>query len=137
MAETQNNDVLVGMQIQLGEIKGILNTIVTEHARRISDLDKSHVQMRFDLTAIKTEAKKDVGDLAEKLNNMAIKSHEDGGKILQELNKDITTNKNNIAELRGDIIEVKDKQNAGFGKVVMILSPILAFVALLWNILGK
>lgn len=128
--------VLVSMQIQLGEIKGILNTIVTEHARRIGDTETAHRQLRFDLDSVKVEAKKDVADLSDKIYNTISKATEKGNNTLHELNRDITTNKNNVTELRSDITEVKEKQNAAWGKAVMILSPIAAFGALAWNVLG-
>lgn len=134
--ETANNTVLVSMQIQLGEIKGILNTIVTEHARRIGDSENNLRQVRFDLDAVKTEAKKDVGDLATRLTNMATKASEDGNKILLDLNRDITTNKSNISELKGDMTEVKEKQNSSTNRVLAVLAGIVGVASLLWNMIG-
>lgn len=135
--EASNSNILVALQVQLGEIKGILNTIVSEHARRISDLDAGTRQLRFDLDAVKTEAKKDTEALNEKLMQMAIKAGEEGAKHLTHLNEGITTNRNNLSELRDDVTELKTHNNATWGKVLGVLGTITAGVALIWQALGK
>lgn len=132
-----NNSVLVQMQIQLGEIKGILNTIVTEHARRLADQESNSRQMRLDLDAVKNEANKGIETLNDKLMQMAIKGQEDGAKHLTNLNEAITTNKNHIAEIRGDVTELKSHNSASWGKVMSVVAVLVSVAALIWQVTGK
>lgn len=135
--EASNSNILVALQVQLGEIKGILNTIVTEHARRISDLDAGTRQLRLDLDTVKTDAKKEVEALNDKLMNMAIKGQEDGAKHLTMLNEAIITNRNNIAEVKEDVKELKTKGEASWGKVLGVLALVVAAASAIWQILGR
>lgn len=132
-----DSHVLVQMQIQLGEIKGILNTIVTEHARRLADQESNSRQMRMDLDAVKNEANKGIETLNDKLMQMAIKGQEDGARHLTTINEGITTNRNNIAEVKGDVAELKSHNNASWGKVISVVAILVSGAALVWQVLGK
>lgn len=132
-----DSHVLVQMQIQLGEIKGILNTIVTEHARRLADQESNSRQMRMDLDAVKNEANKGIETLNDKLMQMAIKGQEDGARHLATINEGITTNRNNIAEVKGDVAELKSHNNASWGKVISVVAILVSGAALVWQVLGK
>lgn len=132
-----DSHVLVQMQIQLGEIKGILNTIVTEHARRLADQESNSRQMRMDLDAVKNEANKGIETLNDKLMQMAIKGQEDGARHLTAINEGITTNRNNIAEVKGDVAELKSHNNASWGKVISVVAILVSGAALVWQVLGK
>ena len=138
MGETDvsNSTVLVAIQIQIGEIKGILNTLVTEHARRIGDNETDIRKLRTDLDAVKNEAKKDLDVAVGKFNDKFSEGSEKGNKLLHTLNTDITTNKNNIAELRSDVVEVKEKQNSSMNRVLAVLASIVAGASLIWNVFG-
>lgn len=135
--EASNSNILVALQVQLGEIKGILNTIVTEHARRISDLDAGTRQLRLDLDAVKGEAKKAVDGLNDKLMDMAIKGQEDGAKHLSVINEGITTNRNNISQVKEDVTELKGRSDASWGKIVGLLALLASGASVLWQALGK
>lgn len=134
---SDDNRVLVQMQIQLGEIKGILNTIVTEHARRLTDQESSTRQLRNDLDAVKSEAKKDVIDLANKIADTINVAKEAGNKNLSLVTEGITTNRNHIAEIRSDVAEVKEKANGAWGRVVGILALAISAASVLWQAIGK
>lgn len=127
---------LVAVQVQLGEIKGILTTVVNEHSRRIAESEAFGRQLRIDLTAVNDNAIKRTADLKAEVNTMAETGRKEGNLILQELNTKVTTNTNHIHELREDQKEIKEKQNATFGRVMLVLSPIIAAAALLWNVVG-
>lgn len=137
ISDNPSNNVLIQMQIQLGEIKGILNTIVTEHARRLTDQESNTRQLRTDLDAVKSEAKKDVIDLANKIADTINVAKEAGNKNLSTITEGITTNRNNIAELRSDITEVKEKANGAWGRVVGILALAISAASVLWQAIGK
>lgn len=96
--------------VQLGEIKGILSTIVSEHARRLTDQELISRQMRVDMTAMNT-------DLSGKINVV-------DGKT--------STNTVHIAELRADLVDANNKSNAALPRTAQILSPIIAAGSLIW-----
>jgi len=124
--EEISSTLLTGMQIQLGRIEGTLNTIVTEHARRIGDTEMNQRQLRTDLDAVKNEAAKQTTDLSTKLVE----------KIAMVDTK-ATTNTSNISAMVTDIQEVKDKQNGSWQKVWTVLAFAVASAGLLWNVVGK
>lgn len=132
-----SNSLLMSMQIQLGEIKGILNTIVTEHARRLSDQESNARQLRNDLDAVKSEAKKDVVDLSNKINDIISNAKEAGNKNLATVTENIVTNKNHISEIRTDVQEIRDKANGSWQRVTGILALIVAAGSVFWQVLGK
>jgi phosphotransferase system IIA component len=111
--DTAENNI-TQVRIDIGELKGILNTVVTTHAEQIRDVKVGQVQLRSDLTAVKDNAVAAIAAVATTAS----------------------TNSENIKDMRDDIKKVEEKQNATFGKTLMILSPILAAAALLWNIIG-
>lgn len=127
---------LVAVQIQLSEIKGILSTVVGEHSRRITDTESANRQLRIDLTAVKDEGQQALTMAINAVNQRFNDNAEKGNAVLREVDGKINTNTNNIIDLKADVQEVKDKQNATLGKTVMILSPIIATAALAWNMIG-
>lgn len=127
---------LVAVQIQLSEIKGILSTVVGEHSRRITDNEAVGRQLRIDLTAVNDNSIKRTNDLRQEINVMAENGRKEGNLTINAISERVTTNSNHITELKDDVKETKDRQNATFGKVVMVLSPILAVAALAWNVIG-
>jgi len=98
------------IHVQLGEIKGILSTIVTEHARRITDQESVTRQLRTDLTAVNSE-------LTTKITGVDNK---------------VITNTANIAELQKDVTETRTKQEAALPKAAQIMSPLIAAGSLIW-----
>jgi hypothetical protein len=101
------------MQVQLGKIEGILTTLVTEHARRITDQESISRQMRTDMTAMNT-------DHSGKINSV-------DGKT--------SINTTHISELRADVMEANTKSNAALPRTAQILSPIVAVGSLIWAII--
>ena len=88
------------------------------------------------MTAVNDNAIKRTADLKAEIATMAETGRKEGNLILQELNTKVTTNTNHISELREDQKEIKEKQNATFGRVMLVLSPIIAAAALGWNVIG-
>ena len=120
-----SSTLLTGMQIQLGRIEGTLNTIVTEHARRIADTEVNQRQLRTDLDAVKNEAAKQTNDLSTRLVEK-----------IAAVDTKANTNTNNISAITTDVQEVKDKQNGSWQKVWTVLAFVVAGVSAAWNILG-
>ena len=125
---------LVGVQVQLGEIKGILQTVVTEHARRLGTLDDATKQLRVDLTSVKEEAQRAIAALDLKYQQKWDDASRQGIERLERMNKEATTAEGRIKENTDDIKEIKDKQNNSWTRTALVLSPIIAVAALLWNI---
>lgn len=111
--DTAENNI-TQVRIDIGELKGILNTTVVSQGEKISDLGHKHETLRRDVDSVK-----DV--LVEKINAV--------GTIAN-------TNTESIKNIREDVKQVQEKQNATFGKVIQVLSPIFAAFALIWAILG-
>jgi len=109
----------------VAEIKGILNTRVVTQAEDIRDLKQNHGTLRYDLDRVKENAAKDTTDakaeMVDRINVVAAIG---------------AANTNAIVDIRSDVTKVEDKQNATFGKVVQVLSPIVAVLALIWAVLG-
>lgn len=56
---------------------------------------------------------------------------------MNAMDNKITTNTSNITDIRKDITNLEDKQNAAVGKIVLVVSPLISAAALLWGIVGK
>lgn len=113
-ATMEDNNNLTQLRVDVGEIKGILVTVVAAHAERISKVESENRQLRVDLTAVRNNADASIAALA----------------LLVEANK------NKIAEVAVDTQEVKDKQNSTAQRTTMVLSPVIAAGALAWNVIG-
>lgn len=124
-SEEISSTLLTGMQIQLGRIEGTLNTIVTEHARRIGDTEQNTRQLRTDLDAVKNEATKHTNDLSTRLIEK-----------IATVDTKTNTNTNKITDIQSDVQEVKDKQNGSWQKVWTVLAFVVAGASAAWNILG-
>ncbi len=111
MAET--NTDMSAVHSQLGKIEGILSTVVTELGRRIGNQEQVSAQLRTDLTAVNTEIRAYVGSVDTK----------------------VTTNIANISDLKSDVQEIKDKQNAALPRTAQIMSPLVAVGSLIWAII--
>jgi len=96
---------------QLGEIKGIISTLVTEHARRLTDQEIISRQMRTDMTAMNTDLNGKIGAV-------------DGKTAI---------NAAHITELRADMVDANNKANAAMPRTAQILSPVIAIGALVWS----
>lgn len=114
VATLEDNNNLTQLRVDVGEIKGILVTVVAAHAERLGKVEADDRQMRIDLTAVKNNA-----DMAHSALALLVEA-----------------NKNKIAEVAVDTQEVKDKQNGATQRTVLILSPFIAIGSLVWNILG-
>jgi uncharacterized coiled-coil protein SlyX len=128
---------LVAMQVQQGRIESTLNIVVTQHERRIEENSRETRQLRTDLEAVKDNADKKINLLAEKNNKAFEDGREKGNIVLRELDNRITTNANNISETREDVKNIWERLNGSTGKAVLIISPLIAAAALLWNIIGS
>lgn len=111
--DTAENNI-TQVRIDIGELKGILNTTVVSQGEKINDLSSKQELQRRDMDSVK-----DI--LTEKINAV--------GTIAN-------TNTESIKNIREDVKQVQEKQNATFGKVVQVLSPIFAAFALVWAVLG-
>jgi hypothetical protein len=136
-ALTAMQTTLVAMQIQQGRIESTLNIVVTQHERRIEENSRETKQLRTDLDAVRDNADKKINILAEKSNKAFEDGREKGNIVLRELDNRITTNANNISETREDVKNIWERLNGSTGKAVLIISPLIAAAALLWNIIGS
>lgn len=136
-ALTAMQTTLVAMQVQQGRIESTLNIVVTQHERRIEENSRETRQLRTDLEAVKDNADKKINLLAEKTNKSFEDGREKGNIVLRELDTRITTNANNISESREDIKNIWERLNGSTGKAVLVISPLIAAAALLWNIIGS
>lgn len=109
--ETDQHNILTNVRLDLSEIKGTLNTIVTVHAEQIRNQGEQIKQLRIDLTSVKDEA-------AREMNS-----------VLSIANR----NSENIKDIREDVKTINDRQNAATGKVFQIVSPVAAVGALIWS----
>lgn len=128
---------LVAMQVQQGRIESTLNIVVTQHERRIEENSRETRQLRTDLEAVKDNADKKLTIFSEKTNKAFEEGREKGNIVLRELDNRITTNANNISETREDVKNIWERLNGSTGKAVLIISPLIAAAALLWNIIGS
>lgn len=111
--DTAENNI-TQVRIDIGELKGILNTTVVSQGEKINDLGHKHETLRRDVDSVK-----DI--LVEKINAVGTVAN---------------TNTESIKNIREDVKQVQDKQNGTVGKVTLVLSPIIATFALIWAILG-
>ena len=110
-----DNDTITGVRIDIARLEGMLTAFLTDGVRRIENGEKVSEKLRTDLTAVKDNCHSEVNAVSTR----------------------VTTNTENIKSIVEDIKDIREKQNASFGRVLLILSPIISGVALLWNMLGK
>ena len=110
-----DNDTITGVRIDIARLEGMLTSFLTDGVRRIENGEKVSEKIRTDLTAVKEGCHSDLAVVASK----------------------VTINTENIKELREDIKDIREKQNASFGRILLIMSPIISAAALLWNMIGK
>jgi hypothetical protein len=113
--ESPPTDMWTQVRVDIGELKGILNTTVVTHSDKIRDLEQTQEIQRRDMNSVKDT-------LIEKINVV--------GTVA-------STNTNEISNLRDDMRQVQEKQNATFGKVMQVFGPIIAGLALVLSIYGK
>lgn len=110
-----NDNTITGIKVDLARLEGILTAFLTDGVRRIEAGERVSEKLRTDLTSVREDCHR---ELATSINL-------------------VTVNTENIKDLRDDIKDIRDKQNATFGRILVIMSPLIAGAALLWNILGK
>lgn len=106
---------ITGIKVDLARLEGMLTAFLTDGVRRIEAGERVSEGLRTDATAAKELCNTNVSAVATR----------------------VTTNEANIKELHADVKDIRDKQNASFGRVLLIVSPIISGAALLWNMLGK
>lgn len=110
--DTAENNI-TQVRIDIGELKGILNTTVVAQGEQIRDLSGKQEMQRRDMDSVKDILIEKIGAVATIAN----------------------TNTESIRNIRDDMKQVQEKQNATFGKVIQVLSPILAALGFLWGVL--
>lgn len=133
--EDNNASTLVAVQIQLGEIKGILQTVVSEHARRLSDLDTSNKQMRIDLTAVKDEGERRVGALNDRIQLKWDQAVSDGSSKYSDVMSVLAEHKSELFNVKQDVKILEDKQHNAWTRVAMVVSPIVAVGSFIYTII--
>lgn len=108
-------DTITGVRIDIARLEGLLSGFLTDGVRRIEHNEKSTEKLRTDLTAVKENCHTEVAAVSARVN----------------------INAENIREIRDDVKEIRDKQNASFGRIIVVVSPLIAAAALLWSIFGK
>jgi hypothetical protein len=58
-------------------------------------------------------------------------------KDLTDIANTTVTHTANISDIRGDVAEIRDRVHNGLSKSALILSPVVAIAALIWNVIGK
>jgi hypothetical protein len=114
MASGDESGTLIGVQLNIAKIEGMLTQVLTTYSAQIEENKKNTVQLRVDLTAVKDNADRKAGELSTK----------------------VTQNTSAIADIRDDIVQVRTKQDASFGKAMLIASPGISILALIWNVVG-
>ena len=132
--EEQNNATMLNVQVQLGEIKGILQTLVSEHARRLADSEEAARRLRVDLTAVKDESSKALADFMKDVQLRWENGTREGSKAFAELTGTLSAHTTTIADIKEDVRTVQDKQHNALAKASTVLSPIIAVGALIWSI---
>lgn len=117
---------IVSVQIQLGEIKGILQTVVAEHARRLTGLDDTVKQLRTDLVSIKESSSHDLAALRDNTQIKWDEAAKQGNSELIRINKDLTTLEGGIKENREDIKEIREKSNRIWPTMLSAISTLSA-----------
>lgn len=128
---------LVAVQNQLWEIKGILQTLVTEHARRLGVLDDTQSQLRNDLTVVKETAAKEIATLRESFQARWEEGQRAGNAELQRVNRELTNLENGRKENRDDIQEIRQKAAQTWPRTVSVLSALAAVGVFVLDILSK
>lgn len=103
------------VRLDIAELKGMFTQVIQDHGRRIEEVSKAADSLRVDLTAVKDNA----------------------GTAIALTNTAVTQNTSAIADIRGDVADVKAKQDNALAKTAQIFGPIIAVAALFWSILGK
>lgn len=102
------------IQVQIGVLQGTVNSLLGLLTHRVTGVEETAKELRKDLTAVK----------------------DNGITSVNSLHTLVTQNTSALTEIRSDLVEVKDKQNAALGKALAIASPIVAVCALIWNVVG-
>lgn len=110
-----DSDNYTQIRVDIGELKGILTTVITEHGRRITDTEQKVNQLRTDLTAVKEEVTKEVTSVSTR----------------------VTTNSGDISNIREDIKTLFDRASQNFPKTTALIAVVIAAGSLLWNVFGK
>jgi len=114
MVSTES-DNYTQIRVDIGELKGILTTVITEHGRRITDTEQKVSQLRTDLTAVKEEVTKEVTAVSTR----------------------VTTNTGDISNIREDIKTLFDRASQNFPRATAVSALIIALGGFLWNVFGK
>ena len=135
--DTSNTVSWITVQNQLFEIKGILNTLVTEHARRLTALDDGQVQLRNDLTIVKETAAREVSTLREKWETKWDEGQRAGQAELTRINRDLTNLENGRKENREDIQELRDRSAQTWPRTLAVMSALAAMGMFIIGIINK
>lgn len=110
------------VRVELAELRGMMTTVVADHSRRITDVEKGATQLRTDLTAVN-----------DGINSRISQLLAEGNLRGQAIQTDITKNTQAIIEVNKDIAEIQQRQ-MGFGmRIAAYVSPIVAVAALLFT----
>lgn len=109
------NDTITGLRLDIARLEGMLTAFLSDGLRRIEGIEKSTDNLRNDLTSVKDNCRAEIAVVA----NTA------------------SLNAQSIKDIRDDIKEVNEKMNGSLGRASLIISPLIAVLALLWNVLGK
>ena len=105
---------MVQIQVQLGVLQGTINTLLTALGNRVTGTEEATKQLRVDLTAVKDK----------------------GIESLNDVKNSVTQNSSAIVAIRADVEEVRKKQDGTVGRAVLIISPAVAVLSLLWAVFG-
>lgn len=130
----RNFNLLMQIQTQQGKIEGILQTVVAEHARRLSDLDNSNRQLRVDLTAVKDESERRVNTLGDRIQLKWDQASSDGAKKYSDVMSVLAEHKSELFNVKQDVVNIESKQHNSATRVAVIISPVIALMGLIATI---
>lgn len=133
----RNFNLLMQIQAQQGKIEGILQTVVTEHARRLGDLDLSNRQLRVDLTAVKDEGERRIAGLSDRIQIKWDSAVTDGSKKYSDVMSVLAEHKSELFNIKQDVKVLEDNGHNLLSKAAIVLSPVVSVGALLWSILSN
>lgn len=108
MQDENSSATLIQVRVDIGVLQGTINTLLTEHGRRIQENTTTSEKLRSDLTIIN-----------------------------ERLTKEVTANTENIKNVRADVTEVQEKQNGISGKLMQFGGLVVAALALAYSIFNK
>lgn len=113
-------DTIGQVRVELAELRGMMTTVISDHGRRLTELEHSTIQLRTDLTAVNN-------NILEKISGLL----SDGNKRGNDITNQLTANTSNIADMKADIVDIQAKNHSAGTRIATYITPVLSAVALI------